>query len=417
MTGQMQRVATGSLLAIAAAVGGTASVSAGSGPDVRQAIADAGKCVSSPQAGTGSSRFTVEFLAAASEDGARTAVVSPLSVEAALAMAGYGASASFGHAVRRLFVEGAGDWKPACRLAAVLNAAASDKDVEINAANGAFAARALDMFPAFRAVLEARFGARVARLDFSQPRSIETINAWVERKTSGMIPRLLAELPPETGLVLVNALHFKGKWAHAFDPARTTMLPFRLGSGAVVERATMLLETLSADFREDEGFQALELPYGDGEFTLTVVVPRPGITPADAIARLRDDPSWLAGARFEKVTGTLLLPRLNLASTGDILPFLKRLGLAEALSDPHAFSGIAAPAPKLSQVIHAARLALDEEGTEAGAATAAVFTKSLDRHFYLQVDRPFALAVRRRDGGDLLFAAWVDDPGHSAVER
>ena len=415
MTGQLLRVATGSFLAIALTVGGTASVSAGSGPE---AIANAGKCVSSPRGGTGSSRFTVEFLAAASEDGARTAVVSPLSVEAVLAMAGYGASASFRHAVRRLFVEGAGDWKPACRLAAVLNAAAADEDVELNAANGAFAARALDMFPAFRAALEDRFGARVARLDFSQPRAIETINAWVETKTSGMIPRLLANLPPETVLVLVNALHFKGKWAHAFDPVRTTMQPFRLGSGELVERATMV-QALSARYRADESFEALELPYGNGDFTLTVVVPRPGVVPPDAIARLRDDPSWFGGAGFKRAVGKLHLPRLNLSHTGNVLPLLKRLGLAEALGHPDAFSGIAAPAPKLSQVIHAARLALDEEGTEAGAATAAVFTKSLNPllQFDLRVDRPFALAVRTRDGGDLLFAAWVDDPGHSTPER
>ena len=417
MTGELLRVVTGSLLAIAAAVGGAASVSAEPGPDVRQAIVNPGECVSTSQADTGSPRFAVEFLAAASGGGARTAIVAPLSVEAVLAMAGYGASESFRRAVRRLFVEDTGNWRPECRQAAVLNAAGTDEAVELHVANGAFAAHSLDILPAFRATLEDRFGAKVARLDFSQVRSVETVNAWVETKTDRMIPHLLGGLPSDTVLVLVNALHFKGKWGHAFDPARTTVQPFRLGSGEVVERATMLVEALSADFREDESFEAVELPYGDGDFTLAVVVPRPGIAPADAIARLRADPSWLTGARFDRARGTLLLPRLNLARTGDVLPLLGQLGLAEALSNPDTFSGISASAPQLSQMIHAVRLALDEEGTEAGAATAALFTESLEPHFYLQVDRPFALAVRRREGGDLLFAAWVDDPGHSAPER
>ena len=333
-------------------------------------------------------------------------------------MAGHGASDSFRRAVRRLFVEDTGDWRPACRQAAVLNAAGTDEAVALHIANGAFAAHSLDIFRAFRAALKNRFGAKVARLDFSQARAVETINAWVTAQTNRTIPRLLADLPRDTSLVLVNALHFKGKWAHPFDPARTTVLPFRLGSGETVGRATMLTGPFSADYREDESFQALELAYGDGDFTLTVVVPRPGIAPADAIAGLRADPSWLAGAGFDRAVGTLLLPRLNLAHTGDVLPLLEGLGLSEALREPDTFSGIGAPAPKLSQVIHATRLSLDEEGAEAGAATAAVFAKSAaEPHFLLQVNRPFALAVRRRDGGDLLFAAWVDDPGHSMMER
>ena len=419
MTGPLLRITTGSVLALAVAIGGIASVSAGAGPDVRKAVASAKDCDTSPKTDSGPSRFAVEFLAAASRDGTQTAIVAPLSVEAVLAMAGYGASAPFRQAVRRLFVEDTGDWRPACRLAAVLNATETDEAVEIHVANGVFAARALDIFPAFRAALEDRFGAKVARLDFSQAQSVETINAWVETNTSGMIPRLLGDLAPETVLMLVNALHFKGKWAHAFDPAQTTVRPFRLGSGEVVERVTMRVEALSAYFREDESFEALELPYGEGHFTLTVVVPRLGIAPAEAFAKLRADPSWFGGTRFEKAIGTLRLPRLNLDHTSDVLPLLERLGLAEALGNPDAFSGIAASAPSLSQIIHAARLALDEEGTEAGAATAAVFTKSAtpSLDFDLQVDRPFALAVRRRDSGDLLFSAWVDDPGHSTLER
>lgn len=416
---ELLRITTGSVLALAVAIGGIASVSAAAGPDVRKAVVNVQECLPSPRPDSGPSRFAVEFLAAASRDGTQTAIVAPLSVEAVLAMAGYGASAPFRHAVRGLFVDDTGDWRPACRLAAVLNATGTDEAVELHVANGVFAARALDIFPAFRAALEDRFGADVARLDFSRAQSVESINAWVETKTNGMIPRLLGDVSPETVLMLVNALHFKGKWAHAFDPVRTTVRPFRLGSGEVVERATMQIEALSAYYREDESFEALELAYGEGHFTLTVVVPRPGIATAEAITRLRADPSWFGGAGFEKAIGTLRLPRLNLDHTSDVLPFLERLGLAEALGDPDAFSGIAPSAPRLSQIIHAARLTLDEEGTEAGAATAAVLTKSamLALDFDLRVDRPFALAVRRRDGGNLLFSAWVDDPGHSTLKR
>ena len=407
------RIAAPLYLAVAVAIAGVSSAWAETSPNA----ASARGCDPSTRVDSGSSRFAVELLAAASGDGGHTAIVAPLSVEAVLAMASHGASEPLRRAVRCLFAEDAADWRPARRLAAVLNAAGTDGGVDLSIANGAFAAHDLDVFPAFRAALEDRFGAKVARLDFSQAQSTETINAWVKTKTNGMIPRLLESLGPETVLLLVNALHFRGEWAHSFDPARTAPRPFHLGSGEVVERETMLADNLPALHRKDEEFEAVELAYGAGDFALTVVLPRPGLTPADALGKLRADPSWFGGAGFWEAVGTLRLPRLDLDYKNDILPFLKQLGLGEALGTPGALSGIAATAPVLSQVVHAARLALDEEGTEAGAATAAVFAKSMPPWFDIQVDRPFALAVRKRDSGDLLFAAWVNDPGRSEPKR
>ena len=108
---------------------------------------------------------------------------------------------------------------------------------------------------------------------------------------------------------------------------------------------------------------------------------------------------------------------MNLSYNDDVLPFLDRFTPGVNLRAPDAFSGVAAPAPNLSYVIHGAGLTLDEEGTEAAAATAAIFTMSLEARFDMQVDRPFAVAVRRIESGDLLFAAWADYPGRSEPDR
>ena len=410
MTGPSLRIAIGSCLALIMALG---DVSKGAAPDVRPTPVNAKDCNPSSQANIASLRFAVEILTAASKGGAEGAIVGPLGVEAILAMASYGATAPLRGAVRRLFADATGTWKPECRLAAVLIAARTDDGVDLHIANGAFPSRELDVFPAFRAALEDRFGAKVVRLDFSEAQATDTINARVKKKTNGMIPRLLATLGADTVLVLVNALHFSGQWAVAFDPARTMPRPFHLGSGEVVERATMRIEHFRARYRQDEDLEAVELPYGDGGFALTVVLPRLGVAPADALDKIESDPSWFGHAGFGEAVGTLYLPRIDLAYKNNVLPLLKRLGLAEALAEPVVFSGIAAPAPRLSHVVHGARLTLDEEGTEAGAATAAVFTKSMKAFFEMQVDRPFALAVRKRDSGELLFVAWVDDPGNA----
>lgn len=417
MTRSLLRIAAALCLALAMATGCTVFSPTGSGPDVGPAAARARAGDPSPRADAGPSGFAVELLAAASGDGGHTAIVAPLSVEAVLAMASHGASEPLRRAIRGLFAQDGAAWRPARRLAAVRKAAGTNGGVDLSIANGAFAAQDLDVFPAFRVALEDRFDAKVERLDFSQAQSTELINAWVKAKTNGMIPRLLEGLDPENVLVLVNALHFRGKWAHAFNTELTAPQPFHLGSGKVVERATMLAENLPALHRKDEDFEAVELAYGDGGFALTVVLPRAGMAPADALGKLRADPSWFGGAGFWEADGSLRLPRLDLDYTNDILPFLERLGLAKALGTAGVFSGIAASSPILSQVIHGARLALDEEGTEAGAATAVVSSRSMKPSFDMQVDRPFALAVRGRDGGDLLFTAWVDDPGQSEPKR
>ena len=297
----------------------------------------------------------------------------------------------------------------------MLTAADEDDGVTLRAANGAFADLRLDVYPSFSAVLEDRFGAPTQRLDFAGADAVERINAWAAQATDGVVPRLLSALEPDDALVLANAVHFKGEWSQPFDPARTAPLPFHLASGEAVEVPTMQADDLPARYRDDQDFQAVRLAYGEGAFALTVVLPRAGLEPAESLERLAADPSWLGGAGFRRARGSLTLPRLTLESEASLLPVLRGLGLEAALEDELAFAGIAAPAPLLSRVVQATRLVLDEEGTEAAAATAAVMTTRsavLDEDgFEMRVDRPFALAVRHRGTGALLFAAWVAHPG------
>ena len=115
-----------------------------------------------------------------------------------------------------------------------------------------------------------------------------------------------------------------------------------------------------------------------------------------------------------RTRGDLALPRVTLDEEASLLPALRALGLAVALDERYAFAGIAAPPPALTRVVHRTMLVLDEQGTEAAAATAAVMTTRAaivdDEGFEMRVDRPFALAVRHRATGALLFAAWIANP-------
>ena len=384
--------------------------------------------------------FGAGLLAAASEGGTRNALVSPLGVGAVLEMLAPGAKRPVRRAIRALFeAPGAGpdegsdagaaagasnDAGPdggglACQLAWVLYDARGD-EVAVQAAHAAFADRRLDLFPAYATALRDGFGAPVERLDFTDGGSVDRINAWVEEATGGAVPELVERLDPDDVLVLANAMRFEGEWARRFDPDRTAPAPFHLRAGAAPEVPTMHAEDLPARYREDEGFQAVALPYGGGRFELVAVLPRAGVEAPEALRRLAADPSWLGGRGFRRARGALALPRLALDVETSLLPALRALGLGAALDDPRAFAGIAAPAPTLSRVLHRATLVLDERGTEAAAATAAVMATRAavaeeEAPFEMRVDRPFALAVRHRGAGAVLFTAWVDDP--AAGER
>ena len=393
-----------------------------------------------PAVEVSSEAFGAGLLAAASRDGTRNALVSPLGVGAVLEMVVPGAKRPVRRALRAMFRapgagpsdgsdgEGVAAGAPdaassdegglSCQLAWVLYEAASD-GVAVRVAHAAFADRRLDLFPAYAAALRAGFGARVERLDFTDKRSVGRINAWVGEATDGAIPELVERLDPDDVLVLANAMHFEGEWAQRFDPDRTASAPFHMRTGMAPEIPTMHAEDLPARYREDGDFQAVALPYGGGHFELVAVLPRTGFAASEALQRLASDPSWLGGRDFRRARGTLAMPRLALDVETSLLPALRALGLGAALDDQQAFAGVAAPAPKLSRVLHRTMLALDERGTEAAAATAGIMaTRSAvieeEARFEMRVDRPFALAVRHHGTGAVLFTAWVDDPGGGA---
>ncbi len=385
-----------------------------------------------------SGAFGARLLGAMREADPGNALVSPLGIGAVLAMVAPGARKPVRSAIGTVLGTGSGSADTgaaaespgreavpepdpaglfACQLAALANAVLVDERIELQYANGTFGDQRLDVFPAFATVLRDRFGARMERLDFSDPGTVDRINAWVSEATAGAIPQVISELEPNDVLVLANALRFRGDWSRNFDPEQTAPAPFHPNPDTTVEVATMHADELPARYREGDGFQAVALPYGEGSFEFVVVLPAAGTEPENVLRRLALEPAWLGGKGFRIARGSLSLPKLDLESEASLLPALRSLGLAAALDDPQAFAGIAVPAPILSQVLHRARLTVDERGTEAAAATAAVMTArsaSLEpESFAMRVDRPFALAVRYRPTGAVLFLAWVANPADS----
>lgn len=341
-----------------------------------------------------------------------TVLISPYSLSVALTMVAQGAAGTTAEAFARTLALDETDLDAASDLHAALRRmleAGIGEDVDVQIANALWAREGVTFQPAFLERQQQDFSASIASVDFLDPATVGQVNAWVSQATGGMIDSLVATFPPETMLFLANAVYFKGGWMDAFDPEMTNDQPFTLGGGASQSVAMMHRQAERFSYAEGPGFQSLEMPYGDGEFALTVILPPENPSAPDWGAWLPDS--------FPRRTGLVAMPRLNLTYQAELSPILTAMGLGEAFSDTADFSHMVEAGVRISSVVHKAALLLDEEGTEAAAATGitvGVTSAEPSSPFRMVVDRPFYMAIRHRDTGLVLFLGYVGDPGPAA---
>jgi serpin B len=245
-------------------------------------------------------------------------------------------------------------------------------------------------------------------LDFAAPDAAATINRWVTTATNQRIRELVTPADLQQALlVLTNAVHFKGLWAAPFDEANTEERDFTLLDGRR-RRHPMMVQSGRYAYYEDEHLQAVSLPYGRGRVDMVVLLPRPALPITAFLAALTTE-RWQAWtSQLHPMEGKIVLPRFKVTYGTDLLPALTALGGA-SFAGPD-FLGMGAGPLVIGQVIHKTFLEVDEEGTEAAAATAVVMRKSLAQPFCMVVDRPFLCAIRDRETGALLFIGLVLDP-------
>jgi serine protease inhibitor len=251
-------------------------------------------------------------------------------------------------------------------------------------------------------------GADVLVDSLSNPEIVDRINRWVKQKTRELIPSILEEAPETLGLVAINALYFKDKWAIQFNPARTQTEAFQSLSGNV-DVAMMHSPVARFAFRQDERFIATELGYAHDDFKLVVVTTK---SAALGPAEFAPVAGWLSGQGFETRNGEIGMPKLSLSSVEELLRPLDAMGLRAARQRKDALEQFSDEDLIISRVVQKLELRLSEEGTEAAAATAVVTTRSLapDDHVRMIVDKPFVFALRDRKTGLILFMGYVGAP-------
>ena len=256
------------------------------------------------------------------------------------------------------------------------------KSYQLSVANALWGQVGTPFLPEFTGITQKFYDAGFKDVDYANhtEQARQTINHWVEEKTNHKIvdlikPKVLNEL---TRLVLTNAIYFKGKWERQFKPEHTKPAPFYVSAQQKADVPTMY-QSGKFKYAENDQLQILELPYTGGELAMDVLLPKPqsNITKLETSLKLADFKSVLAKLASEKVE--VFLPRFKLEKELSLNESLKELGMKDAFDENAAdFSGISKTFLYITQVIHKSFVEVNEEGTEAAAATAVIMgTKSV----------------------------------------
>jgi serine protease inhibitor len=286
--------------------------------------------------------------------------------------------------------------------------------VTLTVASAVFVPREAKPWSQFVGTALGVFDAVPEALDFGDAAAVARINAWAEKASRGLVPKIVDQLDAQSRFVLANVVYFKGAWATAFEPARTAKAPFTRVDGSKREVA-MMDATLSVEFAEIGKLRAVWLPYDGNEVAMLLVAPGEQAGPGAVAEALKRRPlgELIAEAQKQQRTLTLpvRLPRFRAESRLDATNALSSLGLGPALAAWANYSAINRRMGGPLQVMHRAVLEVTEVGTKAAAATAITADRSLAAKPVFSADRPFAFAIVHRPTGAVLFAGYVADPG------
>ncbi len=340
-------------------------------------------------------------------------VISPLSVAQALGMTANGAD---GETLRQMLdVIGSDDltmMNDAYKnIRDVLHSA--DSHVNIDIANSVWYHQDLPSKDTFRQTVEQYYDASFRGLDFSDKEgSKKTINDWVSNKTREKISSIIDEIKDSQYMFLVNAVYFLGKWQYQFDKSDTREESFYLSDGSEVQ-VSMMNQEADLQFYSGDDCRAVKLPYGNGTFYMVVVLPDSDNKVDQFISEMNSEKwnSVLNG--MQEQTLALYMPRFETSYDVELNAQLIEMGMELPFTNVADFSGMIENTPvKIDEVKHKTFIKVDEEGTEAAAATSVgmVVTSIGNGPLQFRVDRPFFFAIAEEKSGAILFSGKIENP-------
>jgi serine protease inhibitor len=298
-----------------------------------------------------------------------------------------------------------------------LNEAGQEGRYELSVANALWGQAGYNFLDEFLELTEKNYGAGLREVDFvtQTEKSRQIINAWVEEKTKEKIKDLIQPgvLNALTRLVLTNAIYFKGDWAIQFDKKQTKDAPFNLSKDKQVPAPMMNIKE-RFKYRADDKLQVLQLPYKGEELSMIILLPNQidGLADMEKSLTIEKLNEWSESLRKQEVI--VYLPKFKITTDFELSEYLKKMGMPDAFSLPPAdFSGITGDKSLyISNVIHKAFVAVDEEGTEAAAATSVTMrlTSVPAPPKVFRADHPFIFIIKDNRSQSILFMGRVMNP-------
>jgi serpin B len=305
------------------------------------------------------------------------------------------------HASFRSLIEGLTPTKDGCQL---------------YTANALWAQKEYPFLTSYLSTVQTHYRAELNLMDFvaAAEDARKTINNWVEKQTRDKIQELIQPgmLDALTRLVLTNAIYFKGYWATQFDPGQTQDGPFYLSSEQTIT-APLMHQTDLFKFLETPEFQAIELPYKGDALSMAIFLPREimGLAELERTLSPTKLSEWFGKLVSQEVS--VFIPRFKFASQFSLEKTLARMGMPLAFSSDADFSGMTGNRELfISAVVHKAYVDVNEEGTEAAAATGVVMrvTAAPAPPPVFRADHPFLFLIRDNRSGSILFLGRVANP-------
>lgn len=337
-------------------------------------------------------------------------VVSPVSVTYLMAMLSNGADSD----TRREIAEALG-WKDATEQdinefcqALMAWTGKADPSTTVNTANYIAVNRNVKLKDTFTKQVTRSYSAGIEALDFGSGKTVRHINQWCSDHTQGMIPKIIDALNPSDISCLMNAVYFCGTWTDKFDKKETREEPFR-GYTRDIKRVPMMHRNDEYQYTENDTLQMVQIPYGNRNYCMTVLLPKQGHGIDDILSALTPESFRQLGWNTRKYIVDLKLPRFTTEQELPLNDIITKLGAGRMFNASQADFGRFAQGGGffVSKMLQKAKIEVSEEGTKAAAVTAAIMTMSAltepPLHVNFHADRPFLYFITDGASGTILF--------------
>ena len=354
--------------------------------------------------------FTFDYIGRINDSTEENYIISPLSMQFLLGMVLDGTRGETADEICKVLGYGKGEIDAVNEycLSMLQQLPELDKKTTLSIANAIVVNQQYSLLDSYQTTVGKYYDAFVSKMDFSDSdATVKEINRWCSDHTNGMVPKVVESVSIDMLCYLFNALYFKSEWESLFDKSATSDEEFTNGDGKKVT-AKMMKQDGKFRYTENDTYQAVSLPYGNGAFSMMVFLPKSGYGIPDVIGELKKA-DWNI-YRQSMWTGNvdLWLPRFETKFGIGLNDILMAMGMPTAFDDSRAdFSAMSADALCLSFVRQDAAIKVDEEGSEAAAvSTAGVVATSVgyNPQTVFHADHPFLYLITEASTGAVLFA-------------